>query len=103
MLASQFRRGIPNRLRQLCPPRSHTAILLQFALQLRNWLRYRSRPFSVHFQSPPSDSSNLAIGPILRHAGLPEGHGVGHSGFVTAFAPLYKPEAERPTIMPENT
>ncbi len=49
-------------------------MLLQLALQLRDWLRDRFRPFSVHFQSPPRDSFNLAIGPVLRHAGLPEGH-----------------------------
>jgi len=41
---------------------------------LHDWLRYRFCLFSVHFQSPPSDSLNLAIGPVLRHAGLPKGH-----------------------------
>ena len=31
-------------------------------------------PFSVHFQSPPSDSLNLSTRPLPRHARLPEGH-----------------------------
>ena len=74
MLACQCRRGLPDRLRQLRPPWLHTAILLQFALHLHDWLRYRLPLFSVHFQSPPRDSLNLAIAPALRHAGLPKGH-----------------------------
>jgi len=34
----------------------------------------RSIPSLGSFQSPPRESSNLSTRPVLRHAGLPEGH-----------------------------
>src|ERR1700676_2842193 len=52
VLPGQFDRTLPQRLRQLRPPRLGAAKLIQLALQLGDWLR-NGCAFAVHNQPPP--------------------------------------------------
>src|SRR5258708_12478323 len=52
MLPRQFDGSLPQRLRQLRPPRLSAAKLIQLALQLVDWLG-NSCAFAVHIQPPP--------------------------------------------------
>src|SRR5713101_7457804 len=52
VLPGQFDRTLPQRLRQLRPPRLGAAKLIQLALQLVDWLR-NGCAFAVHNQPPP--------------------------------------------------
>src|SRR5713101_1873615 len=52
VLPGQFDRTLPQRLRQLRPPRLAAAKLIQLALQLGDWLR-NGCAFAVHNQPPP--------------------------------------------------
>jgi hypothetical protein len=49
VLSGQFDRSLPQRFRQLCPPRLGASKLLQLALQLRNWF-WNGCAFAVHDQ-----------------------------------------------------
>src|SRR6202040_4446279 len=52
VLPGQFDRTLPQRLRQLRPPRLGAAKLIQLALQLGDWLS-NGCAFAVHNQPPP--------------------------------------------------
>ena len=55
VLPGQFDRSLPQRLRQLRPPRLGAAKLIQLALQLHDWLGDGWCAFAVHDQPPFGD------------------------------------------------
>ena len=54
VLPGQFDRSLPQRFRQLRPPRLTAAKLLQLALQLRDWF-WNGYAFTIHYQPPLGD------------------------------------------------
>jgi hypothetical protein len=51
VLPSQFGGSLPQRFRQLRPPRLTASKLLQLSLQLRDWFWNRCS-FTIHYQPP---------------------------------------------------
>src|SRR5438128_378690 len=62
VLPGQFDRTLPQRLRQLRPPRLGAAKLIQLALQLGDWLR-NGCAFAVHNQPPPDAMRRVPLFP----------------------------------------